>query len=108
MLYELRVYEAMPGKLPALNNRFATFTLDAFKNHGFRVIGFWQPVMGGFSDQLIYMLAWESYEERQRCFSAFGSDPERQKVFAESEKDGPLVQRISTQLLQPTAYSPMQ
>ena len=34
MLHELRVYETMPGKLPALNDRFANHTAGFFKNYG--------------------------------------------------------------------------
>ena len=108
MFYELRIYEAVPGKMAELNKRFSSFTLQAFKKHGYRVIGFWQAVMGGSSDQLIYMLAWQSYEEREQCFAAFQADPDKQRVFAKSEENGPLVARISTQLLKPTDYSPMQ
>ena len=40
MLYELRVYDVMPGKLQALNDRFANLTLGLFKKHGIDVWGF--------------------------------------------------------------------
>ena len=36
MLYELRIYHAMPGKLPALMTRFETATVALFQKHGFR------------------------------------------------------------------------
>ena len=35
MLYELRTYEAMPGKLPNVVRRFGDFTAQAFERHGF-------------------------------------------------------------------------
>jgi hypothetical protein len=41
MLYELRLYEATPGKLAALNARFENHTLKFFAKHGIKVIGFW-------------------------------------------------------------------
>jgi len=28
MLYELRTYEVLPGRMPALNKRFAQVTMD--------------------------------------------------------------------------------
>ena len=31
MIHELRIYEAIPGKLPELNKRFDTITLAYFK-----------------------------------------------------------------------------
>jgi hypothetical protein len=57
MLYELRTYHAMPGRLPDLNRRFAEITMDFFKKHNIQVVGFWTNELGGSSDQLIYMLA---------------------------------------------------
>ena len=107
MLYELRTYDAAPGKLSAVVDRFGNFTAKAFERHGFHIVGFWTAQMGGYNNQLIYMLAWESYEERERCFAAFRADPERQRVFAESEKDGPIVERVHNVMLEPTSYSPL-
>src|SRR6516225_1575623 len=31
---ELRIYDAMPGKLPELHNRFANHTMTLFRKHG--------------------------------------------------------------------------
>ena len=53
------------------------------------------------------MLGWESYEERNRCFAAFRADPERARVFAESEKDGPIVADVQNVMLAPTDFSPL-
>lgn len=36
MIYELRVYHAAPGKLPALIVRFANHTVPIWKTHDFR------------------------------------------------------------------------
>ena len=108
MLYELRTYDAAPGKHTAVVDRFGNYTVKAFEHHGFHIVGFWTAQMGGYNNQLIYMLAWESYEERDRCFAAFRADPERARVFAESEKDGPIVERVHNVMLEPTSYSPLQ
>ncbi len=105
-LFELREYDASPGKLPALVKRFGGFTSGAFQKFGFRQVGYWTPLIG-LSNQLIYMLAWESYEERSDKFRTFRADPERQRVFAESEKDGVLVERVTATMMEPTAFSPM-
>ena len=34
MLYELRVYECVPGRLPDLLKRFDTITLGLWEKHG--------------------------------------------------------------------------
>lgn len=108
MLYELRTYQAMPGRLPDLNRRFADITLDYFKKHGIGVVGFWTNELGGASDQLLYVLAWESLADREKKWGTFVADKERLAKFAETEKNGPLVRRLTAQILRPTSYSPMQ
>ena len=105
MLYELRVYRPMPGKLPALLQRFEKATLDIWKKHGIRQAGFWTTVIGESNQQLTYMLAWESLAEREKKWHAFASDPQWLAARAESERDGPLVENASNQILQPTAFS---
>ena len=60
MLYELRIYECVPGKLPDLNKRFSTITLKIWERHGIRQAGFWTTVIGESNQTLYYMLQWES------------------------------------------------
>ncbi len=105
MIYELRIYHAVPGRLPALISRFKDHTLPSWDKHGIRQAGFWTTVIGESDRQLTYMLAWKSLAEREERWGAFLADPERIAIFAESEKDGPLVQNISSQLLEPTEFS---
>ena len=108
MLYELRTYTVMPGRLPDLHKRFAELALGFFRKHGIQIVGFWTNEIGGSSDQLIYLLAFENLAERERKCMAFQTDPERLAKFAETERNGPLVRRYTVQVLRPTAYSPMQ
>ena len=44
MMYELRSYEVVPGRMPALHARFQTHTLGFFAKHGIRVVGFWEAM----------------------------------------------------------------
>ena len=108
MIYEYRVYEAIPGKLPELHARFRNHTLKIFERHGFKNIGYWTASVGDYTDRLIYIVGFEDVEQRDRAWAAFFADPEWQRVKAESEADGPLVARIFNSLLAPTDYSPLQ
>jgi hypothetical protein len=108
MLYEMRTYTAMAGRMPDLHKRFAEITLAFFKKHGIQSVGFWTNELGGASDQLIYILAYDSLADREKKWAAFLADSERVAKFAETEKNGPLVRRLTAQILRPTAYSPMQ
>jgi hypothetical protein len=106
LIYEWRIYEVMPGKMGALNDRFQKITLKFFEKHGIKVIGFWEAIIGQ-SNTLYYMLAFENMAHREKAWSAFMSDPEWLKARQETEKEGPLVQRVSNMLLRPTSYSPL-
>jgi len=107
MIYEMRTYEAIPGKLRPLIDRFAKTTDRLFKKYGFRPIGYWVESIGDNS-VLHYMLAWEDDAERLRKWAEFRQDPERATAFAESEKDGPLVARINNRIWSPTPFSALQ
>jgi hypothetical protein len=72
------------------------------------VAGFWTDEIGGSSDQLISILAYESLADREKKWGPFLPDKERVAKFAETEKNDPLVRRLTAQILRPTPYSPMQ
>ena len=105
MIYELRVYDCLPGRLPALLRRFADHTLALWDKHGIRQAGFFTTMVGESNQRLTYFLAWESLAERETKWPAFATDPEWLKVRDESERDGQIVANITNQLLAPTAFS---
>jgi hypothetical protein len=105
MIYELRIYHGVPGRLSALLSRFQHHTLRFWAKHGIRHVGFWTTLIGRSHLDLTYMLAWDSMAERETRWSAFVADPEWIAIAAESERDGQLVQNISSELLAPTAFS---
>lgn len=107
MLLEVCVYHCLPGRLPALLNRFRTATLGLFEKHGFTPVGFFTTRIGRSAQELTYMLRWESLEQRDRCWTAFMADPEWIAARTASERDGWIVDNASNQILMPTDFSPM-
>lgn len=105
MLYEMRIYHCLPGRLPVLNKRFETITLKLWEKHGIRPVGFWTDLVGDSNQKLTYMLAWESLAEREKKWTAFATDPDWIAKRAETEKDGQIVAHLSNSILQPTSYS---
>jgi hypothetical protein len=105
MLYEMRNYHCLPGRLPKLLARFNDHTLELWAKHGIRQVGFWTTLIGSSNQELTYMLAWESLAEREKKWTAFMGDPAWQKARADSEKDGPIVAHLASQILTPTAFS---
>ena len=105
MIYEMRIYHCVPGRLPDLNKRFETATLKIWERHGIRPVGFWTVLVGSSNQDLYYMLEWKDMAERERVWNAFQSDPEWLAKRAETEKNGPIIASFSNSFLAPTAYS---
>jgi NIPSNAP len=105
MIYELRTYHCIPGRLPALLKRFENTTMRLFERHGFRQLGFWTVAIGESNQDLIYILQWDSLADREKKFVAFQSDPEWIEARRLSEENGPLVNSITNAILTPTAFS---
>lgn len=108
MIYEMRVYRCVPGRLPALLNRFNTITLNIWERHGIKQAGFFTTLIGKSNQELTYFLAWESLADREKKWNAFAADPEWLAKRAEIEKDGAIVENVSVQMLSPTGFSSVQ
>ena len=105
MIYEMRVYRALPGRLPALLKRFDTITLKLWEKHGIKQAGFFTTLVGQSNQELTYFLAWESLADRDKKWMAFQSDPDWISARAQTEADGQIVENITSQLLTPTPFS---
>src|ERR1700740_115589 len=97
MIYELRHYVVVPGKGEAILNRFKNHTFKIFDRRGFKIHDFWVEANG--SGHLWYVLEWQSAEQMESEWIKFKSDEEWQSVKAESEKDGPIVEKINVIVL---------
>lgn len=107
-VFELRTYTAPPGKLENLHARFRNHTLRIFARHGMTNIGYWRPQDDPLKqDTLIYLLGHSSREAAAASWKAFQSDPEWQKVSADSQVDGRIVSGVQSVFLDAADYSPM-
>jgi hypothetical protein len=109
MLYELRRYEAMPGKMAQLHELMETLAFPVFKRLGITVIGAWNGEIGDSEHALHYMLAYENMGARQEAWDKFWVDPEWTEKRAELGKKfgGPVVANSSSMFLKPAKYSPL-
>lgn len=105
MIYELRVYHCMPGKLHALVQRFQNVTVHLFEKHGIQQVGYWTVAIGESNNDFYYMLQWDSLDDRAKRFAAFQNDPEWIAARAKTEENGPLVASLGNTILTPTSYS---
>ncbi len=107
--FELRTYTAAPGKLDALHARFREHTTTLFRKHGMTVVGYWVPKDKdkGAENTLVYMLAYPDCAARDKAWEAFRADPEWVRVREASEKDGKVVEKADSVLMNATDYSPI-
>jgi hypothetical protein len=105
MIYELRVYRVLPGRMPNMLARFRDHTVSIWEKHGIRPIGFWTTHVGESSNDLTYIIPWESLADREAKWTRFLADPAWHRARDESERDGPIVANIRNEMLTPTDFS---
>jgi hypothetical protein len=95
----------MPGKLPALHDRFSNHTMHLFEKHGIENVAYWTEDVGT-NNRLVYMLGYPSLGDREKSWASFQADPDWQKAREASEVDGALVRVSRHSILRLTPYSP--
>lgn len=106
-IFELRTYESpnfstLARKIGMFNNGEA----GIFERLGMRPVFFGETIIGARQPSLTYMLSFDSLAERDRLWSAFGSDPEWKKLSSEPQlKDSEIVSNISNVILRPMPFS---
>lgn len=103
-VFELRTYEAVPGKIDALVARIGDHAAALFEKHGMTNIGFWVQTddEGNPTDTLTYIVAHESRAAAKKSWEAFWADPEWQAIRANGEQ---VTAGATSVFIEPTAYS---
>lgn len=106
MIYEIREYTTVPGRMPALVRRFKDHTLPIFKRMGMEVTFISLTELGGNSNnELVYVMRFDSHDEMVAKWAAFMADPEWREARTASEADGPIVANLSRRVLNPGAFA---
>ena len=106
-VFELRVYHAVPGKMPALESRFRDTASKLLAKHDLQAVGYWVPEDApAWDNTFVYILAHPSREEAKKNWDALLADPEFQEVM-KSEQANKLVEKIDETYMRPTDFSPM-
>jgi hypothetical protein len=109
-VFQLMVYHAVPGKVPALESIFRDVSKLQAK-HGLNVVGYWVPNDDpAWADTFIYLVAHPSRDEAKKNWDALHADP----AFPEYRKQAaPLIEkadegfRVDEVYMRPTDYSAM-
>jgi len=106
-VFELRIYHAVPGKLPALESRFRDTTSKLLAKHDLNVVGYWVPEgTPAWDNTFIYLVAHSSREEAKKNWDAMRADPAVQEMI-KSEKADNLVEKIDSTYMRPEDFSPL-
>jgi NIPSNAP len=107
LVYELRTYHVVPGKMEDLVARFRDHTMKLFAGHGIKSVAYWsaldEPVK---SSTFFYILEHPSREAAAANWKSFQDDPEWKSVKAKSEENGKLTEKIDSTFLTLTDFSP--
>lgn len=106
-VFELRIYHATPGKVPALESRFRDTASKLLAKHDLKALGYWVPEDAPARDNtFVYILAHPSREEAKKNWAAMFADPAFQEM-AKSEQADKLVEKVDSTYMRPTDFSPV-
>jgi NIPSNAP len=110
MIYELRTYRCSGGRLKDLLARFEAPVLLIWRELNIRNVGFWTSegsIDGKSVDELVYLLRWDSDEERKTKMGSFLKDPRWIEARDKSEANGKLIESFASKDLHPASFSEM-
>jgi hypothetical protein len=106
-VFELRVYHAVPGKVPALESRFRDTASKLLAKHDLKAVGYWVPDDApAWANTFVYILAHPSREEAKKNWAAMFADPRFQEM-AKLEQTDKLVEKVDSTYMRPTDFSPI-
>jgi hypothetical protein len=106
-IFELRIYHAVPGKVPALESRFRDTASKLLAKHHLDAVGYWVPEHApAFENTFVYILAHPSPEGAKQNWDAMFADPAFQEMM-KSEKAEKLVEKVDSAYMRPTDFSPL-
>ena len=106
-VFELRIYHAMPGKLPAMESGFRNTTSNLLMKHNLNVVGYWIPDSKNpaWDNTFVFLLAHSNREEAEKNWKEMFADPDFQEVIKSEQKER-LLEKADTTYMQPTDFSP--
>jgi NIPSNAP protein len=104
-VFELRVYHAVPGKLPVMESRFREKTSKILARHNLNVVGYWIADEAP-DNSFVFLFSHDSRDDAKKNWDAFRLDPEFQEV-VKSEQGEKTLEKADIIWLRSTDFSPM-
>lgn len=106
-VFELRIYHAVPGRLPTMESRFRDTTSKLLAKHNLNVVGYWTGEAAPGSDNtFIFLLAHPSLAEARQNWDAMAKDPGFQQVI-QAEQAEKTLEKADVIYMRPRDFSPM-
>jgi hypothetical protein len=100
MIHELRTYQAGGGRMAEMEKVMASDCAAILQRAKVpRPLGAWHAAAGPRLPAFVWILGWNSLEERNAAWAAFGADPEWQKLRREAHAKTELTARVDTQFM---------
>lgn len=95
MIYEVREYVPVAGRLGDVIDLFKTEVVPLFKKHDMELVHVGSTTLGDNSfNELIYTMRFRDLAELESKWAAFIQDPQWDAALSEREESGPLYRAI--------------
>ncbi len=99
MIYELRLYSVVPGRIDVCYERFEKHLPALFARHGIRNTGRWTATAGPNGPMFVYLMAYRDLAEREGQWNSFYTDPEWFDIRSATQGDEEAVERFDLYFL---------
>jgi NIPSNAP len=106
MLYEIRLYNLVPGRILDNLNRWEQHLPRLMARHGISVMGRWIATAGPGAPMFIYMMTYESLQQREDQWAGFYADADWWEARALTNAGSQIVERFETYFLRSNKIGP--
>lgn len=103
MVFELRLYQVAPGRMPDVHGRFQHHLPKLFERHAIDVVGRWTAVAGPDAPLFVYLMAYADLAQRERAWAGFYGDEEWLRIRAQTNAGSEMVERYTLMFLRASA-----
>jgi hypothetical protein len=108
LIYEMREYVPMPGRLGDVVDLFHTVVIPLFGKHEMEISQMGCTSIGDNSyNEFVYTMRFSNLAELERKWGAFLADPHWASALASREVSGPLYQSIRRRIIDSTLFDQM-
>ena len=102
MIFELRLYSVVPGRLADLHARFERLP-PLFARHGIECVGQWTATTGPRAPHFMYLMVYRDFAQREATWASFAGDADWLALRTQTNAGSEIVDRFDLWFLRPHA-----